>query len=71
MWNAADSASTLLLLETGHRPVYYFPRADVRMDLMAPTSHHTHRRGLLGVRLLVPGMPSPLSLTNRSGDDAP
>ena len=37
----ADSASTLLLLETGHRPVYYFPRADVRMDLLAPTSHHT------------------------------
>jgi uncharacterized protein (DUF427 family) len=38
----ADSAATLLLLEKGHRPVYYFPRADVRMDLMAPTGHHTH-----------------------------
>jgi uncharacterized protein (DUF427 family) len=37
----ADSAATLLLLEKGHRPVYYFPRADVRMDLLAPTSHHT------------------------------
>ena len=37
----ADSAATLLLLETGHRPVYYFPRADVRMDLMEPTGHHT------------------------------
>jgi uncharacterized protein (DUF427 family) len=37
----ADSASTLLLLETGHRPVYYFPRADVRMDLMEATSHRT------------------------------
>jgi uncharacterized protein (DUF427 family) len=37
----ADSAATLLLLETGHRPVYYFPRADVRMDLMAATTHHT------------------------------
>jgi uncharacterized protein (DUF427 family) len=37
----ADSAATLLLLETGHRPVYYFPRADVRMDLLASTSHHT------------------------------
>jgi uncharacterized protein (DUF427 family) len=37
----ADSAATLLLLESGHRPVYYFPRADVRMDLLTPTSHHT------------------------------
>jgi uncharacterized protein (DUF427 family) len=37
----ADSAATLLLLESGHRPVYYFPRADVRMDLMAATTHHT------------------------------
>jgi uncharacterized protein (DUF427 family) len=37
----ADSAGTLLLLETGHRPVYYFPRADVRMDLMEATSHRT------------------------------
>jgi uncharacterized protein (DUF427 family) len=37
----ADSAATLLLLETGHRPVYYFPRADVRTSLLDPTSHHT------------------------------
>ncbi len=37
----ADSLRAGLLLETGHRPVYYFPRADVRMDLLEPTSHRT------------------------------
>ena len=37
----ADSTGTLLLLEKGHRPVYYFPRADVRMDLLSPTNHRT------------------------------
>src|SRR5215471_16334123 len=37
----ADSTSTLLLLETGHRPVYYFRREHVRMDLMTPTNHRT------------------------------
>jgi uncharacterized protein (DUF427 family) len=37
----ADSAGTLLLLETGHRPVYYFPREHVRMDLLSPTNHRT------------------------------
>ena len=31
----ADSKRTLLLFETGHLPVYYFPREDVRMDLMS------------------------------------
>ena len=34
----ADSTGTLLLLETGHRPVYYFPREHVRMDLLTPTA---------------------------------
>jgi uncharacterized protein (DUF427 family) len=38
----ADSSSTLYLFETGHLPVYYFPRADVRFDLLEPTSQHTH-----------------------------
>jgi uncharacterized protein (DUF427 family) len=38
----ADSAATLLLLETGHRPVYYFPRDHVRMDLLQPTNHRSH-----------------------------
>jgi uncharacterized protein (DUF427 family) len=37
----ADSTATLLLLEKGHRPVYYFARGDVRMDLMTPTNHRT------------------------------
>lgn len=38
----ADTRSALLLRETRYAPVYYLPRGDVRMDLMARTSHHTH-----------------------------
>jgi len=38
----ADSSRTLYLFEAGHLPVYYFPRDDVRFDLLEPTSHHTH-----------------------------
>jgi uncharacterized protein (DUF427 family) len=38
----ADSGRTMYLFETGHLPVYYFPREDVRFDLLEPTSHHTH-----------------------------
>src|SRR5947207_1560944 len=37
----ADSTSAHLLFETRHLPVYYFPRADVRMDRMTPTDHPT------------------------------
>jgi len=37
----ADSTNAHLLFETRHLPVYYFPRGDVRMDLLAPTEHHT------------------------------
>jgi uncharacterized protein (DUF427 family) len=37
----ADSTAAHLLFETRHLPVYYFPRQDVRLDLMAPTDHHT------------------------------
>ena len=37
----ADSVSAHLLFETRHLPVYYFPRWDVRMDLLQPTEHHT------------------------------
>lgn len=37
----ADSTNAQLLYETRHLPVYYFPRADVRMDLLTPTDHHT------------------------------
>jgi uncharacterized protein (DUF427 family) len=38
----ADSLAALLVLEQGHMPVYYLPRADVRMDLLAPGDRHTH-----------------------------
>jgi uncharacterized protein (DUF427 family) len=37
----ADSAATLRVEETGHGPVHYFPKKDVRLDLMRPTGHHT------------------------------
>ena len=37
----ADSTAVRLLHETKHIPVYYFPRADVRMDLLTPTDHTT------------------------------
>ena len=37
----ADSTEARLLFETRHLPVYYFPRGDVRLDLMTPTDHHT------------------------------
>jgi uncharacterized protein (DUF427 family) len=37
----ADSTNAHLLFETKHLPVYYFPPGDVRLDLMAPTEHHT------------------------------
>ncbi len=38
----ADSARAMIMLETGHVPVYYFPREDVRMDLLARTDHSTY-----------------------------
>lgn len=38
----ADSVAVMVLRETRHTPVYYFPRADVRMDLLRPTDHTTH-----------------------------
>jgi uncharacterized protein (DUF427 family) len=37
-----DSEHAMLLHEGGHLPVYYFPRDDVRMDLLEPTAHSTH-----------------------------
>jgi uncharacterized protein (DUF427 family) len=37
-----DSRSAVLLHESGHLPVYYFPREDVRMDLLEPSAHTTH-----------------------------
>lgn len=37
----ADSTAAHLLFETRHLPIYYFPRADVRVDLLRPTDHHS------------------------------
>lgn len=37
----ADSDRTLTVRETNHDPVPYFPRQDVRFDLLEPTSHQT------------------------------
>ena len=38
----ADSRRVKLMHEQGHLPVYYFPRSDVRMDLLEATGHTTH-----------------------------
>ncbi len=38
----ADSTAVLLLRESGHVPVYYFPRDDVRMDLLERSDHATY-----------------------------
>jgi len=38
----ADTTAARLCHETRHLPVYYFPRADVRMDLLTPTARQTH-----------------------------
>ncbi len=38
----ADSKHALLLRETGHLPVYYFPPQDVRADVLEPTDQQTH-----------------------------
>jgi uncharacterized protein (DUF427 family) len=37
-----DSKRVKLLHESGHLPVYYFPEADVRMDLLSRSDHTTH-----------------------------
>lgn len=37
----ADSRRVLTMFETGHLPVYYFPRDDVSMDHLSETDHHT------------------------------
>jgi|SRR3954447_882461 uncharacterized protein (DUF427 family) len=36
-----DSRRVKLLHEYAHLPIYYFPREDVRLDLLEPTDHHT------------------------------
>ena len=37
----ADSCRVMVQHESRHVPVYYFPREDVRFDLMEPTKHST------------------------------
>ena len=37
----ADSKLAKLLHETGHLPVYYFPKEDIRMDLLQESGHTT------------------------------
>lgn len=37
----ADSRAVMVMEETRLPPVYYFPRQDVRMDLLSPSPHHT------------------------------
>ena len=36
----AESDGAMILHETRLAPVFYFPRADVRIDLLEPTTHH-------------------------------
>lgn len=38
----ADSARALVLRERGHDPVPYFPREDVRTELLEPSDRRTH-----------------------------
>jgi uncharacterized protein (DUF427 family) len=38
----ADTTRSVYLFETGHLPVYYIPRDDVRFDLLKATDHSTH-----------------------------
>ena len=38
----ADSKHVKLLHEFGRLPVFYFPQADVRVDLMEASDYHTH-----------------------------
>jgi uncharacterized protein (DUF427 family) len=37
----ADSRRAMMLHESGHQPVYYFPLEDVRADVLEPSDRHT------------------------------
>jgi uncharacterized protein (DUF427 family) len=38
----ADSSSAITVKESGYRPVYYVPAADVRQDLLTKTAHKSY-----------------------------
>jgi uncharacterized protein (DUF427 family) len=38
----ADSRAAMMLHESGHQPIYYFPRDDVRAEYLEPSDRHTH-----------------------------
>lgn len=38
----ADSSRAMLLHESGHQPIYYFPPEDVRAEFLEPCDRHTH-----------------------------
>jgi uncharacterized protein (DUF427 family) len=38
----ADTIHSIYLFELGHLPVYYFPKHDVRFDLLEHTDHSSH-----------------------------
>lgn len=38
----ARSRQVLIMYETKHLPVYYFPMSDVRMELLEPTDRKTY-----------------------------
>ena len=38
----ADTIHSIYLFETGHLPVYYFPKDDIRFDLLESTDRVTH-----------------------------
>ena len=37
----ADSRGVMMLHESGHQPVYYFPPSDVRSEFLVPSDRHT------------------------------
>ena len=38
----ADSKEMMLLRESDHLPLYYFPKTDVQIDRLQPSNHTTH-----------------------------
>jgi uncharacterized protein (DUF427 family) len=38
----ADSRRAMMLLESGHQPIFYFPPQDVRTDVLKDSDRHTH-----------------------------